>query len=62
MRIEGDDHRCAVGRMSVPRGGGNDGLMPAMNAVKDADSEKKRTPQGSQVVDGTKNLQSENDE
>jgi hypothetical protein len=40
MRIERYDNRRSFGRVRMSGGGGDDGLMPAVHTIENADGEK----------------------
>jgi hypothetical protein len=56
MRIESDNHGDTAGGLSVLSRGRNDGLVSAMNAVKDADGEEEGASQGAQFFNRLKDL------
>ena len=59
VRVEGDDDRCTLFSAGVVGRSGNDRLMSAMNAVKNADGEKEGTGQARELGDGMKNFHQE---
>ena len=56
MRVECDHDRRSIRGMRMARGGGDDRLMAAMNAVENADGQKKRTAQLAQLRNRAQNF------
>ena len=62
MRIERNDDWRSIGGMGMTRGGGDDRLMAAMNAVENADGKKNRSSQLRQLGNGMERVHQANDE
>src|SRR5438270_12102680 len=56
MRIERDDNRRSFRRVRMSGGGGDDGLMPAVHTIENADGKKQWTAQLVQLGDRPQNF------